>query len=132
MQITLTVPEPIATRLEEQASQLNVSMGDLMLKICADRLAAVPNNKEGERPEQNGKPSLDAALDELVMRIRATPPNPASIIPASLSFDEVERLWRANAAQGSDISPAEWDRLWAEFEQEQKQLDWADDRAEGR
>lgn len=133
MQVTLTLPEPIATRLEEQATQLNVPLGDLMLKIFADRLAAAPDEKQEEHPGQNGTLSREhETIDEVVMRIRATPPNPANIIPASLSFEEVERLWRANAAQGSDISPTEWDRLWAEFEQEQKRLDQADDRAEGR
>ncbi len=104
-----------------------------MQKIFRDRLAAVPSENEWLGPRQNGKPSREnASIDEVVMRIRATPPNPANIIPSSQSIDEVEQLWRANAKQDSDISPAEWGRLWAEFEQEQKRLDQADDRAEGR
>lgn len=119
MQITLTLPESVATRLEDQATQLNVSLDDLMQKIFRDRLAAMPNESERSGLGQNGKPNRESvSVDEVVMRIRATPPNPANIIPSSQSIDEVERLWRANAGQDSHISPAEWDRLWAEFEQE--------------
>lgn len=133
MQITLNLPESVAAHLEDQAAQLNVSLDDLMQKIFRDRLAAAPSENVWPISTQNGKQiHKGESIEQVVMRIRATPPNPANIIPSSQSFDEAERLWRANAAEGSDISPAEWDRLWAEFEQEQKRLDWADDRAEGR
>lgn len=44
----------------------------------------------------------------------------------------MEAIWRANDASGVEIAPADWDRMWAEFEQELKDFDRADDIAEGR
>ncbi len=69
---------------------------------------------------------------EVVARIQATPPNPAAIVLPTQTIAEVEAVWQANAAGGIDIAPEEWDRLWAEFEQELKTYDRADDIAEGR
>lgn len=133
MQITLTLSEPIAARLQRQAAQLNVSLDDLALKLFSDTLVAEPLAKLSPNAEQNGKRDNGfSSLQEVVARIQATPPNPAAIVLPTQTIAEVEAVWQANAAGGVDIAPAEWDRLWAEFEQELKSSDRAEDIAEGR
>lgn len=133
MQITLTLSEPIVARLQRQAAQLNVSLDDLALKLFSDTLVAEPLAKLSPGAEQNGQRDNGfSSLQEVVARIQATPPNPAAIVLPTQTIAEVEAVWQANAAGGIDIAPEEWDRLWAEFEQELKSNDRADDVAEGR
>ena len=133
MQITLTVSEPIAARLQRQAAQLNVSLDDLALKFFSDGLVAEPVAGLSPGAAQNGQRDDGvSSLQEVVARIQATPPNPAAIVLPTQTIAEMEAVWQANAANDSDIAPAEWDRLWAEFEQELKRSDRADDIAEGR
>ena len=133
MQITLTLSEPIAARLQRQAAQLNVSLDDLALKLFRDGLVAEPVARVSPSAAQNGQRDNGlSSLQEVVARIQATPPNPAAVVLPTQTFEAMEAVWQANSASGSDISPEEWDRLWAEFEQELKSSDRADDIAEGR
>lgn len=81
MQITLTLSEPIAARLQQQAAQLNVSVDDLALKLFSDTLVAAP--VAGTRPgmEQNDqRDNGSSSLEEVVARIQATPPSPTAIL----------------------------------------------------
>lgn len=124
MRITLTLSEPIAARLQQQAAQLNVSVDDLALKLFSDTLVAEPAT--GTRPgvEQNGRQdSGSSSLEEVVARIQATPPSPTAILLPTQTIEEVEAVWRANDASDVEIPPADWDRMWAEFEQELKDFD---------
>ncbi|MBP7961284.1 MAG: hypothetical protein KBG20_04610 [Caldilineaceae bacterium] len=118
MQITLTLPELVADRLEQQAIQLNVSLGDLALKLFSDGLVAEPVAKVSPNAAQNDQWRNGlSSLQEVVARIQATPFNPAAVVSPTQSIEEVEAIWQANSAGGADISPVEWDRLWAKFEQ---------------
>lgn len=141
MQITLTLPASVAVRLEQQATQLNVSLDDLALKLFSDfvlslskyGLGAEPVAKLSRSAAQNGQRENDlSSLQEVVARIQATPPNPAAVVLPTQTIEDVEAVWQANAVGGSDIAPDEWDRIWAGFEQELKSSDRADDIAEGR
>lgn len=133
MQITLTLPASVAVRLEQQATQLNVSLDDLALKFFSDKLMAEPVAKLSRSAAQSGQRANEpSSLQEVVARIQATPPNPAAVVLPTQTIEEVEAVWQANAVAGSDIAPEEWDRIWAGFEQELKSSDRADDIAEGR
>ncbi len=118
MQITLTLPELVADRLEQQATQLNVSLGDLALKLFSDGLVAETVASPSPNAAQNGQRENGlSSLQEVVARIQATPPNPAAVVLPTQTIEEVEAIWQANSACETDISPEEWDRLWAKFEQ---------------
>ena len=133
MQITLTLPEPVAARLEQQAMQLNVSLGDLALKLFSAGLVAEPVAKVSPNAAQNGQRENGlSSLQEVVARIQATPPNPAAVVLPTQTIEEVEAIWQANSAGETDMLPEEWDRLWAGFEQALKTSDRAADIAEGR
>jgi prevent-host-death family protein len=64
----------------------------------------------------------------LVERIKATPPNPAAIHPATASLAELLQ----NAPEDPDFDLETWTRQWDAIEAEMKAIDRADDIAEGR
>lgn len=70
----------------------------------------------------------DPELMALVERIKATPPNPAAIRPASGSLAEALQ----NAPEDPDFDLETWTRQWEAVEAEMKAIDRADDIAEGR
>jgi len=70
----------------------------------------------------------DPELVALVERIKATPPNPAAIRPATGSLAEALQ----NAPEDPDFDLETWTRQWAAIEAEIKAIDRADDIAEGR
>jgi cell pole-organizing protein PopZ len=67
-------------------------------------------------------------LEEVVAKIKATPPNPACIRPATGSLAEALQ----NAPHDSDFDLETWTRQWAEIEAEMKAITRANDIAEGR
>lgn len=129
MEITLVLPETMVERLERQAGKFNISLDDMAWKLLNDAL--VKESAITTYPANRDKDDLPS-LEEVVARIKATPPNPAAVVPATKTIEEVVAYWDANPPDESDISPEEWDRLWAAFEQELKAIDRADDIAEGR
>ena len=64
----------------------------------------------------------------LVERIKATPPNPAAIRPATGALAEALR----NAPEDPDFDLETWTRQWDTIEAEIKAIDRADDTGEGR
>ena len=64
----------------------------------------------------------------LVERIKATPPNPAAIRPATGSLAEALR----NAPEDPNFDLEAWTRQWDTIETEMKAIDRADEIAEGR
>ena len=70
----------------------------------------------------------DPELAALVERIKATPPNPAAIHPATASLAELLQ----DASEDPDFDLESWTRQWAAIEAEIKAIDRADDIAEER
>lgn len=127
-QITLTLPDAIVAQLERRVKQHNMSLDDFALTLFREALLAeaVDGLSLAER-QQDASPALAA----LVERIKATPPNAAMIIPPTQTLADVVAHWQTQAVADTDITPAAWDHLWAEFEREQKILDQADAITEG-
>ncbi|HMN29351.1 MAG TPA: hypothetical protein PKE45_14470 [Caldilineaceae bacterium] len=129
MEITLTLPAAMVERLERQAEQLRVTVADLASNLLSNGLVG-----EGfaNQTELNRPPEELPSLTEVVARIQALPPNPAALIPATITIDDVVAHWQANPPTEDDLTPAAWDQLWAAFEQELKIIDHADNLAEER
>ena len=71
-------------------------------------------------------------LEEIVAMIKATPPNPNAVhLPTKTAAELIAEL-EADPPEPSDITPDEWDRLWAAFEAELKAADYAAALSEGR
>jgi prevent-host-death family protein len=70
----------------------------------------------------------DPELVALVERIKAMPPNPAAIHPATASLAELLQ----NTPEDPDFDLESWTQQWQAIEAEIKAIDRADDIAEGR
>jgi len=112
MATTITVPEPLAIRLQQQARVQHRSVEDVALEILRDALVEPPI------------PSVDA----VVAKIKATRPNHRNIRPAHGSLAEVLR--RTPHTEVFDLD--QWQKDWAAVEAEMRAVTRADDLAEGR
>jgi hypothetical protein len=113
MSVTITLPDEIAQSLQAKAKAQQVSLDTLVTNLLTDALDAEAEDDE---------------LEALVARIKATPPNPASIRPATGSLIEALK----NAPEDPDFDLEAWNREWAKIEAEIKAINRADDIAEGR
>ncbi len=68
----------------------------------------------------------------LVAEIAALPKESALFEPAIKTIGELLSEDTTATSEEDPISPAEWNRLWAEFEREMKEIDLADEIADGR
>lgn len=113
MAVTITLTDEIETELQNKAEAQKRSVEDLVLEILGTALEA-----EAAFP----------LLEEVVAKIKATPPNPGSIRPSRGSLAEALR----STSPDSDFDLAKWNREWAAVEAEMKAITLADDIAEGR
>lgn len=84
--------------------------------------------------ETNGKHHAedDDGLERLIAEIKATPPNPNAVHPATKSGEQFRADLEANPPSPELFTFAEWQPLWAAFEAEEKALARAHEIAEGR
>lgn len=101
-----------------QAVLVSYEHYEQLLKQAGDQPAAVDPETIRNDPE----------LIALVERIKATPPNPAMIHPATASLADLLQ----NAPEDPDFDLETWTRQWQAVEAEMKAIDRADDIAEGR
>lgn len=114
MSITLTLPEPLAARLQTEATMRRRSAQDLAVELLEQALPA----------------DLNQTLKELMDRVSAKPPNPACIRPATGSLADALRA----GIEAEDEAPFDltaWQRQWAAVEAEVKEVELANDKAEG-
>jgi hypothetical protein len=119
---TITLPPKLAEQLARQAEAQQRSVESLAIEYLVTAL------REGKASPAEPLPPLedDPELLALVARIKAMPPDPASIIPARGNLAEVLRAM----AQGEPDQEV-LDALDA-AEQELRAIDRANDIAEGR
>jgi hypothetical protein len=115
MSVTITIPDDLAGRLRNEARAQNRSVDELAAALLSGSLA-----------------ETDAELEELIARIKATPPYPAAIRPATGSLAEALAAGLAAESGDEGFDPEEWQRRWAAVEQEMKAVTRANDIAEGR
>lgn len=117
MSLTITLPDELAVKLQAQAETHRLLPETLALTILAEAL---------DRPEDE----LDfyPTPEEVVAKIKATPPNPANIHPATASLADL----LLNAPEDPDFDLETWNREWAKVEAEMKAITQANDIAEGR
>jgi hypothetical protein len=113
MSLNITLPDKIEALLRRRAKAKKIPVEQLALGILINALEA-----EGSFPEPG----------EVVARIRATPPNPRSVRPATGSLAEALR----NAPEDPDFDLAAWNQAWAAVETNMKTVTRANDIAEGR
>lgn len=85
----------------------------------------------GQQPVVGIDPEIirnDPEMMALVAEIKATPPNPTAVRPATGSLAEALQ----NAPEDPDFDLESWTQQWDAIEAEIKAIDRADDIAEGR
>jgi hypothetical protein len=100
--------------LKHRAEEKEMSVDDLVIDLLVNALT----NELEDYP----------SLEEVVARIKASPPNPANIHPATASLAEL----LLNAPEDPDFDLETWKRDWANVEAEIKAIERANDITEGR
>ena len=113
MAVMITLPDELEARLKRRAKGLRLSLENLVLEILGRAVGADENFPTPE---------------EVVTKIRTTPPNPHGIRLAGASLAEALR----NAPHDPDFDLATWNREWAEAEAEMKATTRFKAIAEGR
>ena len=114
MSITLTLPEPLAARLQTEAAMRRRSVHDLAVELLEQALPA----------------DMNQTLEELMDRVSAKPPNPVCVRPATASLaDALVASIEAEDEAAFDLT--EWQHQWAAIEAEMKEVELANDKAEG-
>ena len=131
MQIMLTLPDTLVFRLISQARSINLTFNEFLLKtlLGGEFLPAQQqesmNENDAESDSQNAVTLYDTTpyrfveeetLADVVQRIKSRPSNPANIHPPTKTADELLLDLEENPPEDSEISPAEWDQMWADFE----------------
>lgn len=112
MTITLTLPNKLEQHLQRRAGLQHRSVE----QVAIDILTGVLNEDNFPTPE------------EVVARIKATPPNPHGIRRATGSLADALR----HAPHDPDFNLESWEESWAAVEVETKAVTRANDIAEGR
>lgn len=115
MPITITLPAELEENLQAKAEAQQRPLDELIVDILAN---AVEAEADDDWP----------TLEEVVAEIKALPPNPAAIRPATGSLAEA----LANSPHDPDFDLETWQRDWAKIEAEMKAIDRANEIAEGR
>jgi hypothetical protein len=127
MTVTVTLSENIAERLEAHAAEFHVSLDALVEKLLTDALPVVETNGVHTAADDDL-----SSLAEVVAMIKATPPNPDALHPATKSVDELIADLQTNPPPDELLTFAEMWPLWQAFEQELKAMDQADAMRDGR
>ncbi len=114
MSVKITVTDPLAEQLRVQARRQHLQLEDLVFSLLKSALQ--PLTQEVLSPE------------EVVEKIKATPPSPRNFRPATDSL--LEAL--CNAPDYADFNHETWEKEWADVERDIKAVVRANDIAEGR
>lgn len=112
MAVVLTLPRNLEERLQRRAGLQHRSVEEIAIDILSGAL------------EEDTFPTPE----EVVARIRATPPNPLSMRRATGSLADALR----NAPHDPNFDLERWEKEWATAEAEMKTITRANDIAEGR
>lgn len=108
MTVTITLPEALGEKLVSRAEARNTTVDALAAELLWQAF------------EFDDLPTPE----EVVAKIKATPPDLSSIIPAKRSLADALRESEALAAgNGESFDLDDWNRQWAKFERELKALD---------
>lgn len=125
MSLTITLSEPLATRLQDYAATSRRSADEAAATLLAVALPAPIT------PDLNVEAANDSLL-QLVKRIQATPPNPRNVFSEEelrAKREGLRQYLEASIAAEDPNEPfeqAEWDRQWDAVEAEMNARDLAD------
>jgi hypothetical protein len=122
MLLTLDLPEQVLAHLENKASAFDIPV-NLFTSRLLESVLRSPQDVAW-RTEFAGAETSPGLL-ALVAEIAALPKESALFEPATKTVDELFLDDTDATLDEEPVSPKEWDRLWAEFEQEMKKVGFA-------
>ena len=133
MSLTIILPEPVATQLQQHATIKHCSTDEAATKLIGEALGfeTVPNLANGLSAAE-----INEDLLKLIERIRATPPNPRNQFSEAdlrASSDRLGKYLAASIAAEDPNEPFdvnEWERQWDAVEAEMKAITIANRLAE--
>ncbi len=123
MLLTLDLPEQIVEHLENKASSLDISVSTFTSQLLETILY---NPLDADWQTERNRAETSPGLLALVAEIAALPKESALFEPATKTDENFPTEAATNAVDGEPIPNEEWNRLWAEFEQELKMIERAD------
>ncbi len=114
MPVTITLTEPLTEQLRARAKKRDLQVEDVVFNILNNALTGVSHDTLNPQ--------------EVVAKIKATPPNPQNIHSATSSLLEALR----NAPNSLDFELKTWEKNWSKVEREIKTITRANNIAEGR
>ena len=117
MPTLIALPDELTTKLQAKAESYQQSLETLVVDILTEAV----DEAEAEWPPYT--------LEEVVERIKSTPPVPGSFHPASGSLAEA---LAASPPANLNFDAEAWNREWAKIEDEIHRINREDDIAEGR
>jgi len=121
MALTITLSDDIAKRLLKYARRSNLPLDVFVEKLVDDALPVT----EADEPELSNQDEVPS-FDDILAQVRAIPPNPSSITPATKTVDELVATLEAEPPSDDLMTFEELWPLWNAFEGELKKED-ADD-----
>jgi hypothetical protein len=113
MTITINLPKKIQSELEQKAKAKKISIEEYAAEILSESI-----ENEHDFP----------SVDEVVDRIRSTPPNPKNVREATRSITDVLHLIKDDP----NFDLEAWQKEWDKVEEEMKAIELSDDISEGR
>lgn len=135
MALTITLSEALSERLQAHAAETHSSPDSLVEALLTDALPPVKTNgmtANGTQLAQDADDESHPTLAEVVAMIKATPPNPDAIHPATKTAAQLIAELEANPPSDELLTFEEMWPHWQGFEQELKAMDQADAISEGR
>ena len=134
MAVTVTLSEQLSERLQTHADEVHLSLDALVERLLADTLPVYKSNgfHLPEHPITEELDDPDASLARVIAQIKATPPNPAAIEQGDKVGDMTYLQYLLDNPPTDTLTVEEWEQYWPAFEQEMKELDRAQEIAEGR
>ena len=131
MPLTITFPDELATTLRTKAETFDQSVDEFTISFLARAFNGTPYYYpiiEEQKHEDEEEDEL--TLEELVAKIKATPPDPTAIHPPTESLLDI--LLNSPPEPDPDFDPEEWNQQWAQYEAEMKARSLADEIEERR
>ncbi len=131
MPLTITFPDELATRLRTKAEILDQSVDEFTINFLDHAFNGAtfyyPIIEEQELEDQKED---ELTLEEVVAKIKATPPDQTAIHPPTESLLDI--LLNSPPEPDPDFDSEEWDNQWAQYETEMKARSLADEIEERR
>lgn len=131
MPLTITFPDELATTLRTKADSFNQPVDQFTISFLDRAFNGTPHYAPiVEELKYEDDEDDELTLEELVAKIKATPPDPRAIHPPTESLLDI--LLNSPPEPEPDFDAEKWDQQWAQYEAEMKARSLADEMEERR